>query len=238
MFSKVEQNVVYDLVWCNVLVYDQCYGYCGLEGFVELFVDVDEWEDVIDQILVRYLGSDNLIVVVVIEVFSKCVCVELVFGDMLEIKGDGLCFVVCVLQLNVKLVFKICVGLVICVSQDSKGWWLIVQMLEVDVVFVVLNVEDGFYWVMVGGFDFFCNQFNYVINVWCQLGLSIKFFVYLVVLEKGFLLVILMNDVLFLLFGGEGGQFWELCNDDGFDGLISLCQVLVCLKNVVVVCLL
>jgi penicillin-binding protein 1A len=236
--DKAEQNAAYDSVRRNVLAYDQRHGYRGPEGFVELPGDADEQDDAIDQILVKHPSSDNLIPAVVTEVSAKRVRAEPASGDTLEIAGDGLRFAARALQPNAKMDFRIRVGSVIRVSQDSKGRWSITQMPDVDAAFVALNAEDGSYRAMVGGFDFSRNQFNHVTSAWRQPGSSIKPFVYSAALEKGFSPATLLNDAPLSLPGGEGGQPWEPRNDDGFDGPISLRQALARSKNVVAVRLL
>lgn len=243
--DKAEQNAAYDSVRRNVLAYDQRHGYRGPEGFVELATDlgtnaanVDEQENAIDQALARHPGSDNLIAAVVTEVSAKRVRAEPASGDTLEITGAGLRFAARALQPNAKTGLKIRVGSVIRVSQDTKGRWSITQMPEVDAAFVALNAEDGSYRALVGGFDFFRNQFNHVTSAWRQPGSAIKPFVYSAALEKGFSPATLLNDAPISLPGGEGGQAWEPRNDDGFDGPISLREALARSKNVIAVRLL
>lgn len=239
--SKAEQNAAYDSVRRNVLAYDQRHGYRGPEGFVELPESensADERDDAIDRVLSKHPSSDNLIAAVVTDVSAKCVRAEPASGDPLEITGDGLRFAARALQPNAKLESRIRVGSVIRVSQDAKGRWSITQMPEVDAAFVALDAEDGSYRALVGGFDFFRNQFNHVTSAWRQPGSSIKPFVYSAALEKGFSPATLMNDAPLSLPGGAGGQPWEPRNDDGFDGPISLRQALARSKNVVAVRLL
>jgi penicillin-binding protein 1A len=236
--DKAEQNAAYDSVRRNVLAYDQRHGYRGPEGFVELPANVDEQEDAIDQILAKHPGSDNLIAAVVTEVSAKRVRAEPASGDTLEISGNGLRFAARSLQPNAKLASRIRVGSVIRVSQDGKGRWSITQMPEVDAAFVALNAEDGSYRALVGGFDFFRNQFNHVTSAWRQPGSTIKPFVYSAALEKGFSPATLMNDAPLSLPDGEGGQPWEPRNDDGYAGPISLREAMARSKNVIAVRLL
>jgi penicillin-binding protein 1A len=236
--DKAEQNAAYNSVRRNVLAYDQRHGYRGPENFVDLPDNADEQDEAIDRILAKHPSSDNLISAVVTEVSAKLVRAEPASGDTLEIKGDGLRFAARALQPNAKMDLKIRVGSVIRVSQDAKGRWSITQMPEVDAAFVALNAEDGSYRALVGGFDFFRNQFNHVTNAWRQPGSSIKPFVYSAALEKGFSPATLLNDAPLSLPGGAGGQAWEPRNDDGFDGPISLREALARSKNVVAVRLL
>ena len=236
--SAAEQNAAYASVRRNVLAYDQRHGYRGPEGFVALPENADEREEAIDRALARHPGSDNLISAVVTEVSAKRVRAEPASGDPLEITGDGLRFAARALQPNAKLESRIRLGSVIRVSQDAKGRWSIAQMPAVDAAFVALNAGDGSYRALVGGFDFFRNQFNHVTSAWRQPGSSIKPFVYSAALEKGFSPATLLNDEPLSLPGGEGGQPWEPRNDDGFDGPISLRQALARSKNVVAVRLL
>lgn len=236
--DKAEQNAAYDSVRRNVLAYDQRHGYRGPEGFVDLSGDADERDDAIDQILAKHPSSDNLISAVVTEVSAKRVRAEPASGDTMEIKGDGLRFAARALQSNAKMDIKIRVGSVIRVSQDGKGRLSISQMPAVDAAFVALDAEDGSYRALVGGFDFYRNQFNHVTSAWRQPGSSIKPFVYSAALEKGFSPATLLNDAPISLPGGEGGQPWEPRNDDGYDGPITLRQALARSKNVIAVRLL
>lgn len=236
--NAAEQNAAYNSLRANVLAYDQRHGYRGPEDYIDLPADEDERDDAIDSILAKHPNSDNLVAAVVTEVSAKRLRAEPASGDTIEISGDGLRFAARALQANARPDQRIRVGSVIRASRDAKGRWTIGQMPEVEAAFVALNVEDGSYRALVGGFDFSRKQFNHVTSAWRQPGSSIKPFVYSAALEKGFSPATLVDDAPLSLPGGANGQAWEPQNDDGYDGPISLRRALARSKNIVAVRLL
>lgn len=161
--NVVDQQVVYLVVCKGVMDYDCCYGYCGLEEIIELFVNVEDCVLVIDDVMDDYFDNDDILVVVVVVVSFKQIDVVLCSGDKISIKGEVLCFVVVVLLEKVKKEICIVLGVLICVMQDVKQNWQVVQLLQVEVVLVLVVLQDGVICVLVGGFDFIQNNFNYVI---------------------------------------------------------------------------
>lgn len=225
------QIVVNILVCDGLFVYDYCYGWCVLEKYIEFGVgdDVVVLVEYVCRILVQLV---LLLVIVVSMVVDGSVMVVLVN-----------CCEIVLLVLVVKWIGKVLVKLVqcgdiVCVWFGVKdGEWLLDQVFCGQFVLVLLDVESGVLKVLVGGFSFFGNSFNCVIQVCCQFGFSFKFFIYVVVFDKGFNLVLIVFDVL-VVFCDCCGKIWLLQNDGGgFCGLMCLCEVLVQLCNLVLVCL-
>lgn len=233
--------VVVDVLCNGLIVYDCCYGWCGFEVYIDLVSSVSIVD--FDELLVSYssiLGMQLGVVMVVflIEVIVYLVSYDGVMFDLVVV--SWVCLYISdlwvgVIFKQVDSVFKW--GDIVCFLCNDKGVWELVQVLKVQVVLVLVNFEDGVIQVLVGGFSFVWSKFNCVVMVVCQFGFSFKFYIYLVVFDCGFMLVLIVNDVLLVLFDlFKFGGLWMLVNDDGkFDGLICLCEVLVQLKNLVLV---
>lgn len=225
-------QIVVNLVVCDgLLLYDYCYGWYGVEKQVQLGVG----DDVV--VLVEYLcgmyGQVGLLLVIVVSI--------VVDGSVMVVLVN--CIEIVLLVGVVKWINKILgklvqCGDIVCVCVGVKeGEWLLDQILCGQFVLVLLDVYSGVLKVLVGGFSFFGNKFNCVIQVCCQLGFSFKLFIYVVVFDKGYNLVLIVFDVL-VVFCDCRGKIWVLQNDGGgFRGLMCLCEVLVQLCNLVLVCL-
>ncbi|MCX7669528.1 MAG: penicillin-binding transpeptidase domain-containing protein, partial [Anaerolineae bacterium] len=88
---------------------------------------------------------------------------------------------------------------------------------------------------LVGGFDFYRNQFNHVTQASRQPGSAFKPFVYSAALEKGITPATVINDApLYFPASQTGGDDWEPKNYDGkFDGPMRVRTALAKSKNMV-----
>jgi penicillin-binding protein 1A len=230
-----EQDAAYESVRRNVFNYDQRHGYRGPEAFIELPSDEAKRDEAIDEFLLKYPSSDKLIAGVVTSVDKKMVKVDLATGESIEVSGVGLRWAARALQDKANRDLKIRPGALIRVTQDAKSRWLITQAPEVEAAYVSLNVNDGSYRALVGGFDFKRQQFNHVTSAWRQPGSSIKPFIFSAALERGFSPSTLINDVQLSVTSDEALK-WDPRNDDGqYDGPIDMQSALAQSKNVVAV---
>lgn len=100
---------------------------------------------------------------------------------------------------------------------------------------MVMDVNNGCVFVMQGGFSYEQLVFNCVIQVWCQSGFSFKFFVYVVVLDSGYFLVMIVIDVLIEIDMFEG--LWWLKNlFDKFYGFMFLWIGIEYFWNFMIIC--
>jgi len=91
-----------------------------------------------------------------------------------EIRGEGLRFAQQTLGNQLALNHRIRVGSLIRVYKNDKDYWEITQLPQIESAFVSANPKDGAIYALVGGFDFYNNQFNHVTQAWRQPGSSFK----------------------------------------------------------------
>lgn len=124
-------------------------------------------------------------------------------------------------------------GALIRIQKDLHNVWRIVQLPEVESALVSIDSNDGAIRALVGGFDFYKNQFNHVTQAWRQPGSSFKPFIYSAALEKGFTPATIINDAPLSFSATQtGSQLWEPKNFDGkFEGPIRMRTALTKSKN-------
>ena len=231
-----DQNTAYEALRSGVLEYERRHGYNGPEGFVELpgGGDGNELTEAIEDNLIEYPDSDDIVAAVVLQASTKEVRAARV-DEQITISGDGLKFAAASLTDKAPQAKRIRRGAVIRVMKNAKGAWEIIQLPTVQAAFLSVNPRDGAVHALVGGFDYNRNKFNHVTQAWRQPGSSFKPFIYSAALEKGFTPSTLVNDApVHLDAGTTGSQAWDPKNYDGkFDGPMPLRQALAKSKNMV-----
>jgi penicillin-binding protein 1A len=126
-------------------------------------------------------------------------------------------------------------GAIIRVQKDEKDRWQITQLPEVESSFVAMDPRDGAIRALVGGFDFYRNQYNHVTQALRQPGSSFKPFIYSAALEKGFTPATVINDAPLTFTAAQtGSEPWEPKNYDGkFEGPMRLRTALAKSKNLI-----
>ncbi len=117
---------------------------------------------------------------------------------------------------------------------EEEGLWQIVQVPEVQGAYVALSPEDGRVLALVGGFDFFHNQFNHVYQARRQPGSAMKPFIYSASLERGYTpSTVLYDSPIYLSTVETGsGEEWAPKNYDGkYSGTLRLREALSKSKN-------
>jgi penicillin-binding protein 1A len=228
-----DQAVAYASVRKGVMEYDHRHGYRGPEGYVDLKkISSDEQ---LDEALEDVPDSGDLIPAVVQSINPKGITVHCKGGQVVEIRGDGLQFAQQTLGNKLALNHRIRVGSLLRVYKNEKEFWEITQLPQVEAAFVSANPRDGTIYALVGGFDFYNNQFNHVTQAWRQPGSSFKPFIYSAALEKGFTPASVINDApLVIDLSQTGEELWQPKNFDGeFAGPMRLRQGLTRSKNLV-----
>jgi penicillin-binding protein 1A len=88
---------------------------------------------------------------------------------------------------------------------------------------VAIDLRSGHIRAMVGGFDFWKNQFNRATQAMRQPGSAFKPFVYLAALREGMTSEDMINDSPISFRGNKPGQIWAPKNYDGkYNGAVSL----------------
>jgi len=228
-----DQATAYASLRKGVLEYDHRHGYRGPEGYVDL--KKNDTEELLEEALEDVPDSDELIPAVVQSVTPKAVRAYCKNGQVVEIRGEGLRFAQQTMGEKLALNRRIRVGSLIRVYKNEKDEWEITQLPQVEAAFVSANPRDGAIYALVGGFDFFRNQFNHVTQAWRQPGSSFKPFIYSAALEKGFTPASVINDApLVIDLSQTGEELWQPKNyEGGFDGPMRMRQGLTRSKNLV-----
>jgi penicillin-binding protein 1A len=233
---KTDQEAAYQALRKGVTEYDRRHGYRGPEGYVDLGKSGAATDEGLEDALLDYEASADLVPAVVLEANAKQIKAYVKAGEQAVITGDGLKFAAKSLADKAPESSRIKRGSVIRVNKDEKGGWQLTQLPAVEAALVSLSPEDGAVRALVGGYDFNLNKFNHAAQAWRQPGSSFKPFIYSAALEKGYTPATVINDApIFLEAGKTGsGEAWEPKNYDGkYDGPMRLRQALAKSKNMV-----
>lgn len=230
------QEAAYQALRRGVLDYERRQAFRGPEALVELPANKkDAQNDAIDSALQQFPDSDDLMTAVVLEASPKRIVVTRGEGENYTLEGDAIRFIRNALADNAAVAERVRRGAVIRVVADDKGALRVTQLPQVEAAFVALEPNSGAIESLVGGFDFYRNQFNHVTQASRQPGSSFKPFVYSAALEKGITPATVINDApLFFSAAQTGGDEWEPKNYDGtFDGPMRVRTALAKSKNMV-----
>lgn len=233
---QLDQVAAYQALRKNVIEYDRRRGYRGPEAYVDLLKNGTNQEKTLDDALDEVYDSDDIYAATVLAVKSGTVQVYRKGGEIIEITGDGLKFAQKFLMEKKEPGKKyITPGALIRIQKDQKNVWHIVQLPEIEAALVSLDPNDGAIRALIGGFDFYKNQFNHVTQAWRQPGSSFKPFIYSAALEKGFTPATIINDAPLSFSAAQtGSRSWEPKNFDGkFEGPMRMRTALVKSKNLV-----
>lgn len=231
---STEQSAAYASLRNGVMDYERRHAYEGPEGFVDLPPGTDGLDQAIEDALLEYSDSDDILAAVVLDASPKVVHAARQ-NETYEITGDGLKFVSSALSPKAPDTKRLRRGAIIRIMKNPKGIWEIVQMPQIQAALVSADSQDGAVHALVGGFDFNRNKFNHVTQAWRQPGSGFKPFVYSAALEKGFTPATIINDAPIVIDASlTGSQTWEPKNyDNEYDGPITLRQALARSKNMV-----
>jgi penicillin-binding protein 1A len=228
-----DQAAAYAALRKGVMEYDHRHGYRGPEGYLDL--KKNNTDELLEEALEDVSDSDDLIPAVVQSITAKGISAFCKNGQVVEIRGEGLRFAQQTLGEKLALNRRIRVGSLIRLYKSEKDFWEITQLPQIEAAFVSANPHDGAVLALVGGFDFYRNQFNHVTQAWRQPGSSFKPFIYSAALEKGFTPASVINDApLVLDLSQTGEELWQPKNFDGeFAGPMRMRQGLTRSKNLV-----
>jgi penicillin-binding protein 1A len=231
-----QQEVAYQSLRRGVLDYERRQAFRGPEGSVDLPANnKDAQAEAIEAALQQFPDSDDLLTAVVLEANAKRVVATRGEGENYTLEGDAIRVIRSALADNAPVAERVRRGAVIRIVADDKGVWRVTQLPQVEAAFVAMNPNTGAIESLVGGFDFYRNQFNHVTQASRQPGSAFKPFVYSAALEKGITSATVINDApLFFSAAQTGGEEWEPKNYDGkFDGPMRVRTALAKSKNMV-----
>ncbi|MBS0298922.1 MAG: penicillin-binding protein 1A [Proteobacteria bacterium] len=233
---QLDQEAAYQALRKNVIEYDRRRGYRGPEGYIDLAKHGTNQEKTLDDALDEVNDSDDIYAAIVLTAKSNAVQAYKKGGEIIEITGDGLKFAQKFLTDKKEPGKKYIIpGSLIRIQKNQKHIWHIVQLPEIEAGLVSIDPNDGAIHALIGGFDFYKNQFNHVTQAWRQPGSSFKPFIYSAALEKGFTPATIINDAPLSFSATQtGSQLWEPKNFDGkFEGPMRMRTALTKSKNLV-----
>lgn len=230
---RAEQEAANAAVRQGLLDYDRRHGYRGPEARLQMPEKMTNPDEELEDLLQDVEESNGLIPAVVLSAQPKAVRVFIKGQGVAELTGEALAFVQ--KALSDKAARPIVRGALVRVAKDAKGHWQILQLPQAEAALVSLAPRDGAIHALVGGFDYFRNKFNHVVQAWRQPGSSFKPFIYSAALEKGFTPATVINDAPIALDPAlTGGKLWEPKNFDGtYGGPTRMREALVKSKNLV-----
>ena len=224
----VEQQAAYTALRRTLIEHELRQAWRGPEGLEALATDLPDSDATFAQVLSDYDDDDTLRLAVVARATPKSVSLVLANGDVVKAEGAGLRQAQAGLSDKATRAQRIQRGAVVRVLQQGKVW-VITQWPQAEGGLVALDPANGDIRALVGGFDFYRNQFNHVTQGWRQPGSSYKPFLYSGAIEAGMQPDTLINDAPL-----ENVGNWSPQNDDGStDGPITLRHALARSKNLV-----
>ncbi|MGH8686986.1 MAG: penicillin-binding protein 1A [Burkholderiales bacterium] len=229
---KADQEAAVNALRSGLMDYDRRQGYRGPEAFVVLPAAADEGD--YEEALADRDDDDDLRVALVLSASTREVKAVLHSGEAVSVTGDGLRFAAPSL-LRSSARRRIRRGSIIRLREVSDEHWEIVQLPEAEGGFISVDPHDGAVRSLVGGFQFYRNNFNHVTQAWRQPGSAFKPFIYSAALERGFTAATIVPDSPIAIEADvTGSQRWEPKNFDGkFEGPMRLREALVKSKNMV-----
>jgi penicillin-binding protein 1A len=127
-------------------------------------------------------------------------------------------------------------GDVVYVVTDGRGMAALAQLPEAQSALVALDPNDGAIAALVGGFDYFDNKFNRVIQARRQPGSGFKPFLYSAALDNGFTPATIVMDAPIVYDDSGQEKIWRPENNEkSFSGPTRLREALVHSRNLVTV---
>ena len=223
-----EQQAAYTALRRTLIDHELRQAWRGPEGNEALAADLPDSDPAVAQSLSDYDDDEILRLGVVTQATPKSVSLVLANGEAIKVDGTGLRQAQPGLRDKAARALRIQRGAVVRVLQQGKNW-VITQWPQAEGALVALDPASGDVRALVGGFDFYRNQFNHATQGWRQPGSSYKPFLYSGAIEAGVQPDTLINDAPL-----ENVGDWAPQNDDGStDGPITLRSALARSKNLV-----
>ncbi|MDR2216344.1 MAG: transglycosylase domain-containing protein, partial [Nevskiaceae bacterium] len=220
----------------GLIEYDRRHGYRGAIEKVTLSADMGD--AALDDLLDKHAAVNLLQPAVVTKVDDTAARVHIRGEGEARILWEGMSWARKQLRNGVGAVPRkaadvLAVGDVVYVISDRRGTAQLGQLPEAQGALVALNPQDGAVVSMVGGFDFFNNNFNRVTQARRQPGSGFKPFFYSAALDMGFTPSSVVLDMPVVV-DNSGEENWRPENSGGdFAGPLRLREALVRSRNTV-----
>jgi len=178
------QTAAVRAVRLGLIEYDRRHGWRGPLGHAE--IEGKKTPEQFDALLEEYSGVGILWPAVVVSVADKSARVFVKSRSFAQVAWDGLSWAHKEEGPPPKTAAEVVApGDVIYVVTDGRGAAQMAQIPEAQSALVALNPNDGSIASLVGGFDYFANKFNRVIQAKRLPGSGFKPFLYSAALENG-----------------------------------------------------
>ena len=222
----------------GLIEYDRRHGWRGPAGHVELpnTAAAPDYDDLVDE----YATIGDLAPAIVTSVEERGVHAYVKAAGPATIDWDGLVWARKALAneavgpppTRAAQVLK--KGDVVYVVADEAGHAQLAQVPEAQSALVALDPNDGSIVALVGGFDYFTNKYNRVIQARRLPGSGFKPFLYSAALEHGITPASVFLDAPIVLEGNGAEEAWRPENDSRqFGGPTRLREALVHSRNLV-----
>jgi penicillin-binding protein 1A len=224
----------------GLIEYDRRHGYRGPVGHVS--TALEGRPEQLDSQVEEYSTVGILSPAIVVSVADKSVRVYVKGHGFAQIDWDGLSWArkgsggeALALGPPPKTAGEVLAkGDVVYVVANNSGVAQLAQIPEVQSALVSLDPEDGAITALVGGFDYFSNKYNRVIQARRLPGSGFKPFLYSAALENGFTPASVLLDAPVVLEGDSIEASWRPENSHGeFAGPMRLREALVQSRNLV-----
>jgi penicillin-binding protein 1A len=221
----------------GLIEYDRRHGWRGPAGHVELPAGgTTDYDDLVDE----YASIGDLAPAIVTSVEERGVHAYVKALGPVTIDWDGLAWArkaignESVGPAPSKAAQVLKKGDVVYVVADQAGHAQLAQVPEAQSALVALDPNDGSIVALVGGFDYFTNKYNRVIQARRLPGSGFKPFLYSAALERGITPASIFLDAPIVLEGNGAEEAWRPENDSHrFGGPTRLRDALVHSRNLV-----
>jgi penicillin-binding protein 1A len=232
------QSAANRAVRVGLIEYDRRHGYRGPVGHVD--TPPETRSEQLDSLVDEYSTIGLLSPAVVLSVTEKTARVYVKGHGAAQIDWDGLAWARKVASGDAlgpppKTVSDILAkGDIVYVVANNNGVAQLGQVPEAQSALVSLDPEDGAIVALVGGFDYFTNKYNRVIQARRLPGSGFKPFLYSAALEDGFTPASVLLDAPIVMEGDGIEASWRPENSHGeFSGPMRLREALVKSRNLV-----
>jgi penicillin-binding protein 1A len=221
----------------GLIEYDRRHGWRGPAGHVELAAGATpDYDDLVDE----YASIGDLSPAIVVSVEERGVHAYVKSVGPATIDWDGLAWARKALANEMvgpppsRAAQVLKKGDVVYVVADEAGHAQLAQVPEAQSALVALDPNDGSIVALVGGFDYFTNKYNRVIQARRLPGSGFKPFLYSAALEQGITPASVFLDAPIVLEGNGAEEAWRPENDSRqFGGPTRLREALVHSRNLV-----
>jgi len=223
------QTVANRALRLGLIEYDRRHGYRG--ALKRVFIPADATNRALEALLAGTPPVGNLYPAVVVAAGPAALKLWVKDAGYAQLDASGLAWASAKAQRADALLHK---GDVIYVLPGSGGNVQLAQIPQAQGALVALDPRDGAVAALVGGYDYFSNAFNRVIQAKRQPGSGFKPFLYSAALEHGFTPASVIMDAPIVIDEKGIEQTWRPENHGGsFSGPTRLREALVHSRNLV-----